>query len=256
MIIFFLLFAKQSFADSEPSKLFIMLETNNVLYSKISAANSIEASEYSKELVKQGYTVQPYEYTLTKDDGAVYNFYKNQTSPRDLVYQDDNGNLRITQMIAIRPAMKNFLEELLKLKMPTYFLICSINSDKKTKNISELLELNLNNKPFTEVSNFVPKNLFKVNINSSNGVRYIAKSAWSLRKNYIGKFGRIKENDYVVLIDQLSDRQFIYSNIKKDLNIIIKPFTLKKNETFNLEQDKKDLDIILNQIKGFISDKK
>lgn len=246
-----LLFSSLCLADQATPQLFIMLDVDNTLTDKISVSNNIVNNEYAGELVKKGFTVQPLEFYSIKGQDSMFDHYKNNKKSRDLIVAESEEKLKISQMIAIRPAMQDFLEKLTSLKIPVHIIICSRSSNARVQNLIENLELKINGKPFKEVVDFAPREQFRVEIKSAKGRKAIAKSAWELRQTYAGKFGKIKDHDYVVLIDQLPDNRFIYSNPHKDLNIYIKPFYIKKENMLDLNEDKKDMDIIIEKIKKF-----
>ncbi len=239
------------FANDSAPQIFIMLDIDNTLVDKITTNDKKSNNEYAQELAKNGFVVQNFEFYSIKGEDPFFDFYKNQKNTRLLMDIESEDKIKVSEMLAIRPSMISFLKEIATLKIPVHILICSRSGNIRVKNLVDNLQLEINNKQFKDLVDFVPREKFRVEIKSGKGSKTIGKSAWELRKNYAGKFGKIKKTDYVILIDQLTDNQFIYSNPKMDLNVYIPPFYTKRTKMLNLDDDKKNMEIILKQIKDF-----
>ena len=58
-------------------------------------------------------------------------------------------------------------------------------------------------------------------------------------------FGKILPSDYVLLIDNIPDSQFILGNREHDLNIKISPFNIKHPDNYNIDYDQLEIASIL-----------
>ena len=240
------------FSNEAQPKVFIMLDIDNTLVDKIAPKDKAPDTAYAEELSKKGFLVQSLEFYSIKDQDPFFSFYKKDKNSRFLTTIESEDKIKISETIVVRPSIQNFLEQLNKLKTPVHILICSRSGNGRVKNLVENLKLEINKKPFKEVVDFVPRENFRVEIKSGNGRKNIAKSAWDLRQSYDGKFGKIQDTDYVILIDQLSDHEFIYSDLKKDMNITIPHFYSREDSMFNLDEDKNTMQAVLDKIKDFI----
>lgn len=247
-----LLFPSICSSNETPAKVFIMLSVNNTLADKIYSSKKVKSSEYASKLKQKGISVQSFEFYSIKDQDPLFKYYKSQKNKKLTVNIESEDKIKISEMIAIRPSMAMLLRELTKLDETVHILICSNNQSNRVKSLVESIKLTINNKPFYNVVDFVPRDNFRVKISSSKNEKTIAKSAWELRKNYNGKFGRINSNDYIISIGQLSDNQFIYSNPKKDLNIYIPPFYTDPSKLFDLHNNKNNMLTVVKTIKDFI----
>lgn len=238
------------FADQDSAKVFIVLNIDNTIADKVTPKEKLASSALGSELTEKGFSVQPIEFYITKED-SLFEVYKTKKNSQVLIEIESEDKIKISEMIAVRPSISNFLNEITNLKLPTHILICPKSNNSKAKSIVNSLQLDINNKPFKEAVDFVSNEKCSAQIKSISSHRTSGKSAWQLRKKYNGKFGRIKKNDYVISIDQLPNHRFIYSNPEKDLNINIPPFHTK-NHKISLEEDKKNLNAISKRIKDFI----
>lgn len=251
-LLLLLLFPSLSMSEGSSSKLFIMLDIDNTLLDKIALKDNAANESYAAELKEKGLLVQKLDFYSVKGIDPFFDFYKKKKNSRMEMDIESEDKIKITETIVVRPSMKSFLEKLSHLNIPTYILICSRSGNERVKNLVEKLNLKINNKAFKDVVDFVPRENFRVDIKSGNGYKVIGKSAWDLRQKYSGKFGKIKESDYVVLIDQLEDHQFIYSNIKRDMNITISPFYSRSEAMISETEDDNTMELAIERIRDFI----
>lgn len=230
-----------SFAEeiSKPQA-FIIVNIENVLLDKVPLVNKKPDLKYIEALTQNSYLVQDIEFQA-----------KNRQDKQLLLAGEDNL-VDVTETFVIRPAIKQFLEQLNSLPIKVNILICSRRDDVRGQSLVDNLKLNLGNKQFKDVVEFISKENIRVEIKSSNGYKVFGKSAWDLRQKYKGKFGEIKANDYVILIDQLEDHQFIYSDPRFDMNLSVPSFSARPKIIFSFEEDKAVLDIALDKIRNFI----
>lgn len=248
----FICFAKENpNMDKTPAKVFIVLNIDNTIVDKITPKGDTANNELAAELVEKGLSIQPFEFYSTKDKDPLFELYKTKKNSQMLVEVESEDKIKISEMIAIRPNISEFLQELTKLKLPTHILVCPRGNDDRAESLLNSLKLEINNKAFKDQVDFVSGEKCRVQIKSISSNKTGGKSAWQLRKKYNGKFGRIKNSDYVISIDQLPNHRFIYSNPEKDLNINLPAF-YTKNYTTNLKEDKKNMDLAIKKIKYFI----
>ncbi|MCT4635472.1 MAG: hypothetical protein N4A31_04410 [Rickettsiales bacterium] len=237
--------------EKTPTKVFIVLNVDHTIVDKITPQGPTANNESASKLVEKGLLVQNFEFYSKKEEDPLFELYKTKKNSQMLVEIESEDKIKISEMIAIRPSISDFLHEITKLKLPTHILICPRGNNDRAKSIVNSLKLDINEKPFKDAVDFVSGEKCRAQIKSISSHKTGGKSAWQLRKKYNGKFGRIKKDDYVVSIDQLPNHRFIYSNPEKDLNINLPPFYSKNYET-NTNNDKKNMDLALKKIKEFI----
>jgi hypothetical protein len=237
-----LFFSTLSFAKevSKPQA-FIILNVENILLDKVPLVDKKPDLKYIEALTKRGYLVQDIEFQAKKKQD------------KRLLLVEDDELVDVSETLVIRPAIKQFLEQLSSLSIKVNILICSRRGDVRGQSLVDNLKLDLGNKAFKDVVEFVSKEKIRVEIRSGNGYKVLGKSAWDFRQKYKGKFGAIKANDYVILIDQLEDHQFIYSDPRFDMNLKIPSFSARPKIILSFEEDKAVLDIALDKIRSFIT---
>ncbi len=236
-----LFFSTLSVAEEvSKSQAFVILNIENVLLDKILDQNL--DLKYVEALTERGYLVQDIKFQAKKKQDKHL-----------LLAEDEDLLVDVSETFVVRPAIKQFLEQLSSLPMKVNILICSRRGDVKGQSLVDNLQLSLGNKPFKNVVEFVSKDKIRVEIKSTNGYKVAGKSAWDLRQKYKGKFGAIKANDYVILIDQLEDHQFIYSDPRFDMNITLPSFSARPKIILSFQEDKAVLDIAFDKIRSFIT---
>lgn len=252
ILIPFICFAEKTpNVEKTPAKLFIVLNIDNTIVDKVTSKRTTDNNESASNLVEKGLLVQPFEYYSTKDKDPLFDLYKTKKNSQILVEELSEDKIKISEMIAIRTNISEFLQEMTKLELPTHLLICPRGNNNRAQSLVNSLKLDINNKPFKDVVDFVSNEKCRVQIKSVSSHKTSGKSAWQLRKKYNGKFGRIKKTDYVISIDQLPNHRFIYSNPEKDLNINLPPFYTNNHKT-STEADKKNMNLAIKKIKDFI----
>ena len=102
-------------------------------------------------------------------------------------------------------------------------------------------KVQIDSKNFSKNAKVVPRDYFRI---KPKDISF--KSAVELRKNL--KY--IKPDDFVILLDHISDNRFIKSDPKKDLNIFVSKFSI--DQTYNYNKDRLEMESIIKQINQFI----
>ena len=243
LLLFSLFFSNLAYSADSP-KLFIMLDVDNTI------TDRLENNDLIVKAKKSGHEIQQIVFEVKQIDQGFT--YYNKNNPNKL----ENGLLLVRENLAIRPTLKNFLEEIIKNSkshnIETHFLICSRKPDIRTYALINNLNYSVDGIVFKDLVDIVPRNNFREKI-KLDGALTSTKSAKILREKYAGKFGPIKPKDFVILIDQLEDKRFIISDQQRDLNIIIPLFELaNNNDLFNIAEDQKKLMSAAKKIKEFI----
>lgn len=243
-------------AEIQTPRIFIMIDIDNVILDTILPIKQQPNTPYIDTLKQSGFSVQTLPTNSIHSNDPKLDSYLKKTGQKSIDLNDSNRK-KLDETIVIRPWIKYLLEELTKFEIPTYILICSKASNARTHSIITNLDLDINKIPFKDAVQFVPKEFFTVYINSFNSLnssnKIIAKSAFELRNRYSEKFGKILPTDYVLLIDKLSDSQFILYDREHDLNIKISPFVIKPGNNYNSDYDQIEMKITLDKIKKFVN---
>jgi hypothetical protein len=245
------------YSDESP-QLFVMLDVDSTIVERVNPDDKI----FINELLKENYVLQ--QLVFTSDISSNHRFSSMYRKSALAGIKDDymyriktklisNSTAQVTEYVVIRPIMKKLLEAILQLQIKTNILICSRNDDVRNKHLVQHLNLDINGLPFKDSVDFVNRDTFRVEIISPDGKEAAAKSAALLREKYTGKYGKIKDQDFVVLIDQLPDSRFIVFQHNKDLNIPIEYFRLSYGKRFNQLKDVGQVSYIIGKIKEFMS---
>lgn len=238
--------------EHKTPRIIVMMEIDSIIIDTIPPVKNAPNTTYIDALKKAGYTVQ----TLTVNtrfskDKELDSFLKKTKQPA--VELNDSNRQKVDETIVVRPFIKTFLEGLTTLEYPTYVLICSKSNDPRIQSIVDGLNLEINNVAFKNFVQFVPNEFFTVFIESIKTRKIRAKSAFELRNKYnLGRFGKILPSDYVLLIDNIPDSQFVLSNREHDLNMKITPFNIKHPDNYNMDYDQIEIASILEKMKNFI----
>ena len=247
LIIFFtsLSFAK----DSQEAQLFILIDIDSIIIDIIPSNHKKSNMAHSEKLQQQGFSVQSFELPSNRSKDPAFDEFLRKSNQKP-IEKNESNRLKAIETIAIRPTIQSFLEKLTQLNIPTHIIICSKYYTPRTRILVEKLNLEINNKKFKNIVDIISKEHSIVYINPLSGKNIIAKSAVEVRNGYNGKFNKIKPKDYLVLLDNLPDGQFILSNRPQDLNIRIPAFNTRMG--YNKDLDNRELDTALGKIKKFI----
>ncbi len=227
-----------------------MKNIDNILVDTIRSINKEHDLAYMEALKKARFSVQSFNFFSQNTKDPHLDSYLKKTNQKP-VPRNSSNRLEVSEMVVIRPGIKILLEELSHLTIPTHIIICSKSKNIRTKAVVDNLNLEINKIKFKDAVDFVPKENFTVEVKTSDGRKTFSKSAFELRNRYSGKFGRIKSTDFLILLDQWPDSNFILSNRNKDLNIQIFPFYIQKG--YDYASDLKEMNSSLEKIKNFIS---
>lgn len=240
------------YATNDKPKLFIMLDVDNTIIDRICTTNKT----LQQTLSEQGYEIKHINFTINKED-SFFSYYKKRLIEDNIKFDLTKNFLNIEELVVIRPAIIEMLEAIFNeakaQNTEVKILICSRKDTTRTKALINSLNLEINGKKFKELVEIVPREFFRVKFNK-NGKKFVTKSAKLLRDKYSGKFGKILHNDYVFLIDQLPDSQFIISDHERDFNIMIPSFEVS-DLLFDNKSDKQSLREAVNKIKNKFSHK-
>ena len=246
IILLFILISSNAFAKEQ---LYIMLNVDNTIVDRIQDCSP----KLITKLEKQNIDVQQLKFIANnKNSPKFISMYKKLADGKELINESKSmskvqvqevadNEFSITECIAIRPAIKGLLEQLLQLKIPVTILLTSRNDTTRTANLHKNLHLNIDGKNFSKNATVVPRDYFRIKPKDIS-----LKSAVELRKNL--KY--IKPDDFVILLDHISDNRFVKSDPKRDLNIFVSKFSI--DQTYDYNKDKLEMRAIIKQINQFI----
>ncbi len=183
IILLFLLIFSNAFAEEQ---LYIMLNVDNTIIDRIENCNP----NIINELKKQNIDVQQLKFIANNENSPKFiSMYKKLADGKELINESkymskvqvqeiSDNEFSITECIAIRPAIKNLLEQLEQLKIPVTILLTSRNDTTRTKNLHKNLNLKIDSKNFSKNATVVPRDYFRIKPKEIS-----LKSAVELRKN-------------------------------------------------------------------------
>ncbi len=248
ILLLFIFISSNAIAEQQ---LYIMLNVDNTIIDRVQNCDS----KIIKTLKKQNINVQQLKFIASYENSPKFmSMYKKLAEGKELINESKymskvevqeiaNNEFRITECIAIRPAIKDLLEQLTLLKIPVTILLTSRNDTTRTANLQRNLNLKIDGKNFSQITKVVPRDYFRIKPKDVS-----LKSAVELRKNL--KY--IKPDDFVILLDHISDNRFVKSDPKKDLNIFVSKFSI--DQTYDYNQDKLEMDSIIAKINQFITE--
>ena len=246
IILLFILISSNAFAKEQ---LYIMLNVDNTIVDRIQDCSP----KLITKLKKQNIDVQHLKFIAShKNSPKFMSMYKKLADGKELINESKymskievqeitNNEFSITECIAIRPAIKGLLEQLLQLKIPVTILLTSRNDTTRTVNLQKNLNLKIDGKNFSKNATVVPRDYFRIKPKDIS-----LKSAIELRKNL--KY--IKPDDFVILLDHISDNRFVKSDPKRDLNIFVSKFSI--DQAYDYNKDRLEMQAIIKQINQFI----
>ncbi|MEK6734171.1 MAG: hypothetical protein AABY27_03605, partial [Pseudomonadota bacterium] len=131
--------------------------------------------------------------------------------------------------------------QLTLLKIPVTILLTSRNDTTRTANLQKNLNLKIDGKNFSQITKVVPRDYFRIKPKDVS-----LKSAVELRKN----LRYIKPDDFVILLDHISDNRFVKSDPKRDLNIFVSKFSI--DQTYDYNKDKLEMESVIAKINHFM----
>lgn len=237
-------------------KIFIMLNVDNTIVDRIDECDTKQIST----LQNSGIVTQKLEFyaSNTTSPKFISMYEKLAKGENSIAGESDymtkisvektkEGSFHITECLAIRPSTQILLERLNDFELPIIILLTSRNDDARTKNLQANLNLQIDERPFSEVTTFIPRDWFRIKIKTSDGKEASAKSAIELRNHY----SIITKEDYVILLDHIADSRFIKSNEITDLHIAVSKFIAK--DEYDSCKEQQEVDSILNKIRDFIN---
>lgn len=248
IILLFLFISNNAFAEKQ-QQLYIMLNVDNTIVDRVQDCSP----KLITKLEKQNIDVQKLNFVTNHQNSPKFiSIYKKLSERKELINESKymskievqeiaNNEFSITECIAIRPAIKGLLEQLLQLKIPVTILLTSRNDTTRTVNLQKNLNLKIDGKNFFQMTTVVPRDYFRIKLKEIS-----LKSAVELRKNL--KY--IKPDDFVILLDHISDNRFVKSDPKRDLNIFVSKFSI--DQTYDYNKDKTEMQAIIKQINQFI----
>ncbi len=246
IILLFSLISSNAFAEEQ---LYIMLNVDNTIVDRVQNCSS----KLITKLEKQNIDVQQLKFITNYENSPKFiSMYKKLSEGKELINESKymskievqeiaNNEFSITECIAIRPAIKDLLEQLTLLKIPVTILLTSRNDTTRTANLQKNLNLKIDGKNFFQITKVVPRDYFRIKPKDVS-----LKSAVELRKNL--KY--IKPDDFVILLDHISDNRFVKSDPKRDLNIFVSKFSI--DQTYDYNKDRLEMLAIIAKIKQFM----
>jgi len=253
-----LLFSINVSADKART-LFVMLNVDYTLVKRLKKSDTA----HTASLKNQEFQTQELSFNVSQETSPSFiALYKKILENKPIVGKSSyylkrvrvtpiyKGHYRITEYVAVRPTMVYLLEKLKELNIPVRILLTSRNDDARTKNLHDHLRLRIAGQPFSNVTTFIPRDWFRLIVKTKEGKEISVKSAPELRKHYKD----IRSQDIVVLLDHLQSYRFIKSKGGRDFNIVVSKFIA--NDSYDILQDKKEVENILKQINDFLNQEK
>ncbi len=247
VLLLFFLISSNAFAEQQ---LYIMLNVDNTIVDRVQDCDP----KIIKTLKKQNIDVQQLKFIANQKNSPKFmSMYKKLSEGKELINESKymskievqelaDNEFSITECIAIRPAIKDLLEQLSQLKISVTILLTSRNDTTRTANLQKNMNLNIDGKNFSQMTKLVPRDYFRIKPKDIS-----LKSAVELRKNL--KY--IKPDDFIILLDHISDNRFVKSDPKRDLNIFVSKFSI--DQTYDYNKDKLEMLAIIAKIKQFMT---